>query len=138
MLKHLQTQRRADGRPPLPHQDEFPAEYSLAGCSPAEPASASSAMLILNQKSTAGYGFSANGNCPRTPLSHLTTQSRGQFQLGGKGTVPTGTIFKPKGLSSSRGFFRLTLPQEMSHLELSPFRCPPFSLSPFSLSRNRG
>jgi hypothetical protein len=33
-------------------------------------------MLILNQKSTAGYGFSANGNCPRTPLSHLTTQSR--------------------------------------------------------------
>jgi len=35
---------------PQTHQDEFPAEYSLAGCSPAEPASASSAALILNQK----------------------------------------------------------------------------------------
>jgi hypothetical protein len=37
---------------PQTHQDEFPAEYSLAGCSPAEPASASSAalILILNQK----------------------------------------------------------------------------------------
>src|SRR5580658_9595546 len=35
---------------PQTHQDEFPAEYSLAGCSPAEPASASSATLILNQK----------------------------------------------------------------------------------------
>jgi hypothetical protein len=30
MLKQMQTQRRADSRPPLPHQDEFPAEYSLA------------------------------------------------------------------------------------------------------------
>jgi hypothetical protein len=29
MLKQMQTQRRADSRPPLPHQDEFPAEYSL-------------------------------------------------------------------------------------------------------------
>lgn len=77
MLKQMQTQRRADSRPPLPHQDEFPAEYSLAGCSPAEPASASSAMLILNQTSTAGYCFSANGNCPRTRLSHLTTQATG-------------------------------------------------------------
>jgi len=27
MLKQMQTQRRADSRPPLPHQDEFPAEY---------------------------------------------------------------------------------------------------------------
>jgi hypothetical protein len=34
---------------PQTRQDEFPAEYSLAGCSPAEPASASSATLILNQ-----------------------------------------------------------------------------------------
>ena len=34
-------------RPPVTHQDEFPAEYSLAGCSPAEPASASPATLIL-------------------------------------------------------------------------------------------
>jgi hypothetical protein len=43
---------RTVGRPPATHRDEFPAEYSLAGCSPAEPASAFSAMLILNQKLT--------------------------------------------------------------------------------------
>jgi len=35
-------------RQPLPHQDEFPAEYSLASCSPAALASASSATLILH------------------------------------------------------------------------------------------
>ena len=33
---------------PLSHQDESLAGYSLAGCSPAEPASASPAILILN------------------------------------------------------------------------------------------
>ena len=38
-------------------------------------ASASPAMLILNQKQTSGYWFSATGNCPRSPLSHLTTQA---------------------------------------------------------------
>jgi hypothetical protein len=41
------------------HRDEFPTDYSLAGCSPAEPASASSAVFILNQKpirSPAFYG----------------------------------------------------------------------------------
>src|SRR5450631_1246800 len=63
-------------RPITTHQDEFPAEYSLAGCSPAAPTSASPAMLILNQKSIVGYRFSANGNCPRTPLSQLTTQAK--------------------------------------------------------------
>jgi len=75
MLKPMQTQRRADSRPPLTHQDEFQAEYSLAGCSTAVPTSAFSAMLILNQKSIVGYCFSANGNCPRTRLSHVTTQA---------------------------------------------------------------
>jgi hypothetical protein len=43
---------RAECCPPATHRDEFPAEYSLAGCAPAEPASAFSAMLILNQKLT--------------------------------------------------------------------------------------
>jgi hypothetical protein len=43
---------RTQCRPPATHRDEFPAEYSLAGCSPAEPPSAFSAMLILNQKRT--------------------------------------------------------------------------------------
>ena len=36
----------------MTHRNEFPAEYSLAGCSPAEPTSASSALVILNQKPT--------------------------------------------------------------------------------------
>ena len=36
----------------MTHRNEFPAEYSLAGCSPAEPTSASSAVVILNQKPT--------------------------------------------------------------------------------------
>ena len=75
MLKSMPVQRRAGTRPPLSHQDEFPAEYSLAGCSPAEPASASSAMLILNQKPIIGYCFSANGNRPRIRLSQLVTQA---------------------------------------------------------------
>src|SRR6185312_4839701 len=43
---------RTEYRPPATHRDEFPAEYSLAGCASAEPASAFSAMLILNQKLT--------------------------------------------------------------------------------------
>jgi hypothetical protein len=74
MLNPLFTQRRAAFSSPLSHQDESPAEYSLVGCSPAEPTSASSAMLILNRKPTKGDCFSANGNCPQSPLSHLTTQ----------------------------------------------------------------
>ena len=45
----LKRENRID-RPPATHQDEFPAEYSLAGCSSAEPAAASSAMPILNRK----------------------------------------------------------------------------------------
>jgi hypothetical protein len=57
------------------HQDEFPAEYSLVGCSPAEPTSALSAMLIVNQKPPVGNRFSANGNRPQFHLSHLVTQS---------------------------------------------------------------
>ena len=62
---------RRDRRPPAPHQDEFPAEYSLAGCSPAEPASASSAALIFNQQLPFVQSLPANGNCPQTSLSHL-------------------------------------------------------------------
>jgi hypothetical protein len=91
LINPNQTQWREDSRPPLSHQDEFPAEYgrkrsllrsdSLAGCSPAEPASASSAMLILNQKLTVDHRFSANGYCPLTRLSHLTTQATGLSRI---------------------------------------------------------
>ena len=70
-------QRRADCRPSLSHQDEFPAEYSLAGCSPAEPASAFPAVLILNQPPAVCYCFSASGICPLSAVAHFTTQRVG-------------------------------------------------------------
>ena len=51
-----------------PHRrDEFPAEYSLAGCSPAEPASACSAGFMLRRTLSFVEQNSANGNlglCP--------------------------------------------------------------------------
>jgi len=34
---------------PVTHRNEFPTRYSLAGCSPAAPASASLAVLILQR-----------------------------------------------------------------------------------------
>jgi len=52
------NQHREKSRPgkdvpsPATHRNEFPAEYSLAGCSPAEPASALSAILILWSKAS--------------------------------------------------------------------------------------
>jgi hypothetical protein len=54
-----------------PHRrDEFPAEYSLAGCSPAEPASASSAGLMLHREPPFVEQNSANGNLGLCPVSH--------------------------------------------------------------------
>jgi hypothetical protein len=50
--------------------DEFPVGYSLAGCPPAEPASASPT-ADDSQQSTLPYNyFSANGNYPLNFLSH--------------------------------------------------------------------
>jgi hypothetical protein len=45
------------------HRNEFPAGYSLAGCSPAAPVSASPAALILNRKQLVRQQFSVNGSC---------------------------------------------------------------------------
>jgi hypothetical protein len=50
--------------------DEFPAEYSLASCSPAELASASPAMLMLEPKTSFVEQNSANGNRGISFLSH--------------------------------------------------------------------
>ena len=58
----------------MTHRNEFPAEYSLTGCSPAVPVSASSAALILNQKSPVRQQFSANDNCFLSVLSHFAAQ----------------------------------------------------------------
>jgi len=54
-----------------PHRcDEFPAEYSLASCSPAELASASSAASCCNQQPPFVELNSANGNRGLSALSH--------------------------------------------------------------------
>jgi len=51
--------------------DESPADYSLAGWSPPEPASASPAASSMNQNRNAGYDLSANGNLSPYKLSQL-------------------------------------------------------------------
>src|ERR1035438_9580895 len=53
--------------------DESPASYSSAGCSPAWPASASLARLILQRQRPFAKNFPANGNLSPSCLS----QSRG-------------------------------------------------------------
>jgi hypothetical protein len=49
--------------------DESPAGYSLASCSPSEPASASLAKLILQSQQPLAKNFPANGNLSRFCLS---------------------------------------------------------------------
>jgi hypothetical protein len=53
MSKNIETRGRRVASL-VTHRNEFPAEYSLAGCSPAEPASASPAELILQPNHSAG------------------------------------------------------------------------------------
>ena len=62
---------------PITHRNEFPTGYSLAGCSPAEPASASPADLILQPKIPFAEKNSANGSCRIYSLSHGRAQSKG-------------------------------------------------------------
>jgi hypothetical protein len=57
--------------------DESPAGYSLAGCSPAEPASASPTASSMGWGITAGNELSANGNLSLISVS----QPRGSLQL---------------------------------------------------------
>jgi hypothetical protein len=63
--------RRSDCCRPAPHRlDEFPAGYSLDGCSPAEPSSASPTGSSISEKSLAGNDLSANSNQCHYYLSH--------------------------------------------------------------------
>jgi hypothetical protein len=56
----------------LPHRnDEFPAGYSLAGCAPPVPASASPASRIMVWFTSSTKNFAANGNLSLISLSHL-------------------------------------------------------------------
>jgi hypothetical protein len=58
------------GRAPTHRLDEFPTGYSLASCSPAEPASASPVNLILLRLHSFVYEVSANGNLSLIFVSH--------------------------------------------------------------------
>lgn len=109
---------RTVGRPPATHRDEFPAEYSLAGCSPAEPASAFSAMLILNQKLTrwlelfserllspnravsihAAVHADVPRRCPRVHLIELF----GCMQTAARRFAHNGPVYKLDGFSIRR------------------------------------
>jgi hypothetical protein len=57
-------------------RDEFPAGYSLAGCSPAEPASASPTAPSMRWGISAGNRLPANGNLSLVSVS----QRRGSLQ----------------------------------------------------------
>ena len=74
-----QIEGPATTRKPLPtlHRNEFPVGYSLAGCSPAEPASASPTACQFNQGPVRVEKFSVNGTLSLNCLSH----SRGQVQI---------------------------------------------------------
>ena len=59
------------GQAPAHRLDKFPAGYSLAGCSPAEPASASPVRLILLRLIAFANEVLVNGNLSLVFLSHL-------------------------------------------------------------------
>jgi hypothetical protein len=67
---------RPKDRAPLIVRDEFPVGYSSAGCSPAEPASASPTTLSMRWGRGAGNCLSANGNLSLVSVS----QARGSLQ----------------------------------------------------------
>ena len=69
------TRRKA--RALLIVHDEFPVGYSLAGCSPAEPASASPTAPSMRWEFNAGNYISANGNLSLIFVS----QRRGALQV---------------------------------------------------------
>jgi hypothetical protein len=68
---------RSDGRtrsgcaaPGADRVDESPAGYSLAGCAPAEPTSASPAITSMRQYGWISYHFPVNGNSSLFHASH--------------------------------------------------------------------
>lgn len=69
---------RRKGRALLIVRDEFPVGYSLAGCSPAEPASASPTGSSMRWRLSAGNRKAANGNLSLISVS----QRRGSLQTG--------------------------------------------------------
>jgi len=98
-------------RKPLPAQrrNEFPVGYSLAGCSPAEPTSASPTACqcqsevfgsreILSQRYTVSYLFvSPQGASPRLslPLSYRAPAGRQTVARGGRSSGPPSPLVPP-------------------------------------------
>jgi predicted DNA-binding antitoxin AbrB/MazE fold protein len=66
--------RGASFGPPRTHRNEFPAEYSLARCSPAERASASPAEFILHRRTPFAKQVPANGSYRIYGVSHERAQ----------------------------------------------------------------
>src|ERR1700676_4252411 len=73
------SSREGNCASPASHRNEFPAEYSLAGCSPAEPASASPAVLILLPWTPFAYQLSANGKLHIPSVSHKRAHSNSRI-----------------------------------------------------------
>jgi len=72
LAHQAKTPRSSAGATPRSHRlDEFPTGYSLAGCSPAEPASASPAGSSMRGVMTAGNDLPANGNLSLISVSQL-------------------------------------------------------------------
>ena len=71
MLENIAKRAESATLLSAPHQDEFPVAYSLAGCSPAEPASASATATIFNHQRPFAKQIWLNGNCPQRSLSQL-------------------------------------------------------------------
>ncbi len=64
-------------RAPAHRLDEFPTGYSLAGCSPAEPASASPASLSLLRLIPFDNNFRSNGDLSLFSVSHPRGAAQG-------------------------------------------------------------
>src|SRR5450755_1990431 len=75
MLNSTKTRARRPRASSRTHRNEFPAEYSLASCSPAELASAFPANVILQQSRLSVEQTSADGSCLTSLLSQKSPQS---------------------------------------------------------------
>jgi hypothetical protein len=87
--------RGASLSPPRTHRNEFPAEYSLASCSPAALASAFPARLILRPWSPFAKKNPANGSCRIYTLSHKRAHSRASKNPKTP-QIATGALVRPK------------------------------------------
>ena len=72
-------------------RDEFPVGYSLAGCSPAEPASASPTVPSMRWADSAGNQIPANGNLSLVSAS----QRRGSLQSAFPTRFAQGNVTSP-------------------------------------------